>query len=257
MPAPQVLHLLAHTVRWELTRQLSRSDLKVGELTAATGLAQNLVSYHLRLLRESGVVRERRSSADARDVYYSLDRGALTTGLQNALTAITPGAPRLAPAASNDSPALGSVASVLFLCTGNSARSQIAEVMLRQKARRHVLVRSAGTHPVGVHPQVHAVLAARGMQITNLRSKPVAEVARQTFDYVITLCDVARSEPIELSGRPRKAHWSISDPVATRGGGKAVGRAFEQTASEIEMRVSNFYADLVAMRSLSGMSSRG
>jgi ArsR family transcriptional regulator, arsenate/arsenite/antimonite-responsive transcriptional repressor / arsenate reductase (thioredoxin) len=246
MQAPETLHLLGHDVRWELASRLSRSDLKVGELTAATGLAQNLVSYHLRLLREAGIVRERRSAADARDVYYSLDRRAVTAGLQSALTSITPGAPRLVAGVSKHSPALGSRASVLFLCTGNSARSQIAEVMLRQLAQRHVVVRSAGTHPVGVHPQVHKVLAARGMPSTNLRSKPVAEVAHQSFDYVITLCDVARSEPIELSGRPRKAHWSIPDPVAVSGGGKAVVRAFDQTASEIEMRVGDFYADLLA-----------
>jgi ArsR family transcriptional regulator, arsenate/arsenite/antimonite-responsive transcriptional repressor / arsenate reductase (thioredoxin) len=246
MQAPETLRLLGHDIRWELASRLIWSDLKVGELTAATGLAQNLVSYHLRLLREAGVVRERRSAADARDVYYSLDRRAVTAGLQSALTSISPGSPRLAARASKQSPALGSQASVLFLCTGNSARSQIAEVMLRQLARRRVSVRSAGTHPVGVHPQVHHVLAARGMPSTNLRSKPVAEVAHQPFDYVITLCDVARSEPIELSGRPRRAHWSIPDPVTVSGGGKAVVRAFDETASEIEMRVGDFYADLIA-----------
>jgi ArsR family transcriptional regulator, arsenate/arsenite/antimonite-responsive transcriptional repressor / arsenate reductase (thioredoxin) len=244
--APETLHLLGHDVRWELASRLSWSDLRVGELTAATGLAQNLVSYHLRLLREAGVVRERRSSADARDVYYSLDRRGLTAGLQRALAAITPGAARQAARASKHSPAFGSQASVLFLCTGNSARSQIAEVMLRRLARRHILVHSAGTHPVGVHPQVHKVLAARGMPSSNLRSKPLAELADRSFDYVITLCDVARSEPIELIGRPRRAHWSIPDPVTARGGGNAVVRAFDQTASEIEMRVTDFYGDLLA-----------
>lgn len=239
MQAPEALHLLGHDVRWGLARKLRSSDLKVSELSAATRLAQNLVSYHLRLLREAGFVRERRSSADARDVYYSLDRRAVALGLQSALSAITPGASP--PAA----PALG-LASVLFLCTGNSARSQIAEVMLRHLARKHVLVRSAGTYPVGVHPQVHKVLAARGLPSTNLRSKPVAEFARQSFDYVITLCDIARSEPIDLSGKPHKAHWSIPDPATARGGAKAVARAFDQTAHEIEMRVSSFYADLLA-----------
>ena len=238
MEAPETLHLLGHDVRWELATRLGGSDLKVGELTAATGLAQNLVSYHLRLLREAGIVRERRSAADARDVYYSLDRRAVTAGLQGALATIAPGAKR--------SPGPGNRASVLFLCTGNSARSQIAEVMLSQLARRNVLVRSAGTHPAGVHPQVHRVLRARGMPSANLRSKPVTEVGHKSFDYVITLCDVARSETIELSGRPRLAHWSIADPVTARGGEKAVGRAFDETASEIERRVGNFFADLLA-----------
>lgn len=245
---PPVLHVLGHELRWQLVSELSRSDLKVGELTAATGEAQNLVSYHLRLLRDAGLVHERRSSEDARDIYYSLDRRAVSSGLLRTLGGINPGAMLTAPRPAKDSPVAGRLASVLFLCTGNSARSQIAEAMLRELGGRRVLVRSAGTHPVGVHPLVQKVLVARGINVGDLRSKSVAEFAGQAFDYVISLCDIARSEPIALTGKPHLAHWSIPDPVAEHGGPAAVARSFERAVVEIAVRVEDFYADLQGTR---------
>jgi protein-tyrosine-phosphatase len=230
-----------------LAGELSGSDLTVGELTAAVHEAQNLVSYHLRLLRDAGLVHERRSSADGRDVYYSLDRRAVTAGLLSTLESINPGAKLPASIASEEP--IGPPVSVLFLCTGNSARSQIAEVLLRELGGRNVLVRSAGTHPVGVHAKVFEVLESRGLRPLDLRSKSVAEFAGQAFDYVVTLCDIARTEPIHLGGKPTLVHWSIPDPVATRGGSAGVARAFEHAANEIEVRVGDFYADLRTRKS--------
>jgi protein-tyrosine-phosphatase len=243
---PPILQVLGHELRWQLVGQLCDSDLKVGELSAATGEAQNLVSYHLRLLRDAGLVRERRSSADGRDIYYSLDRGVVTAGLLDALTAINPGAGLVGGGASANRAGL---TSVLFLCTGNSARSQIAEAMLRHVGGRNVRARSAGTHPAGVHPQVHAVLASRDIETGDLRSKSVTEFAGQAFDYVVTLCDIARSEPIELAGQPHLVHWSIPDPVTTSGGRSRMATAFERVAKEIETRVETFNADLRCRRS--------
>jgi protein-tyrosine-phosphatase len=242
------LQLLGHELRWQLLGHLCKSDLKVGELIAATGAAQNLVSYHLRLLRDAGLVRERRSSADGRDVYYSLDRRAVTAGLLGALSEINPGAEVLTSGLSKEPQSTGRLVSVLFLCTGNSARSQIAEAMLRERGGRRLLVRSAGTRPVGVHPQVYKVLRERGVRAGNLRSKSVGELAGQAFDHVVSLCDIARSGPIELSGAPRLVHWSIPDPVASRGS-SAVARAFGRVADEIELRVDDFYADLLYRKS--------
>jgi protein-tyrosine-phosphatase len=235
-------------LRWRLAGQLYGSDLTVGELTAAIHEAQNLVSYHLRLLRDAGLVHERRSSADGRDVYYSLDRRAVTAGLLSVLESINPGAKLPAGIASEES-MVGRPVSVLFLCTGNSARSQIAEVMLRELGGRNVLVRSAGTHPAGVHPQVLEVLGSRDLRPLNLRSKSVAEFGGQALDYVVTLCDIARTEPVHLGGKPRLVHWSIPDPVAAGGGSAAVAKAFERVANEIEGRVRDFYADLQTRKS--------
>lgn len=240
-----MLQLLGHELRWQLVSELLKSDRKVGELAAATKDAQNLVSYHLRLLREAGLVHERRSSADGRDIYYSLDRRAVTAGLIGAIAAINPGAEQLgAGGLLKVSPIKSQPASVLFLCTGNSARSQIAEAILRQLGGRRVRVRSAGTHPVGVHPRVRHVLAARNIQAGNLRSKSIAEFSGQSFEYVVSLCDIARAEPIRLNGKPRLAHWSIPDPAAVHGGRVAVAAAFERVTDEIKVRVEDFYADL-------------
>jgi len=240
-----MLQVLGHELRWKLADQLSRSDLKVGELTEATGEAQNLVSYHLRLLRDAGVVHERRSSADGRDIYYTLDRAAVTKGLLGAIASLNPGAARPGPGDSAR-PLRRHVASVLFLCTGNSARSQIAEAMLGGLGWRHVIVRSAGTHPTSVHPQVFEVLESRGLRSGNLRSKSITEFADRNFDYVVTLCDIARTESIQWSGKPRRLHWSIPDPVSARGGRGAVAKAFGLVADEIEVRVREFYGELRA-----------
>lgn len=242
--APSILRVLGHDLRWQLAAYLRASDLTVGELTAATGEAQNLVSYHLRVLRDAGLVRERRSSADGRDIYYSLDRRAVTAGLLAASEAISPGVQPQLSGGSQETPWVGRLASVLFLCTGNSARSQIAEAMLRELGGRHVLVRSAGTHPVGVHPQVAVVLASRNVRAGSLRSKSVTELGDVAFDYVVSLCDIARTEPVEVSGKPRLVHWSVPDPVTTRGNQKTVAMAFERAANEIQVRVQDFYSDL-------------
>jgi protein-tyrosine-phosphatase/DNA-binding transcriptional ArsR family regulator len=245
MAGPAVLQALGNDLRWQIVNELSRSDLKVGELTVATGQPQNLVSYHLRLLREASLVRERRGSADGRDIYYSLDRRAVTTGLVDAITAVHPGAGlSLSGRLPKHSNLTKRATSVLFLCTGNSARSQIAEAILRQLGGRHMRVRSAGTHPVGVHPQVPRILAARGIHAGALRSKSVAEFVARPFDYVVTLCDVARTERIVVGGQPQLMHWSIPDPVAARGGRAAVSRAFVLVTDEIEGRVKDLYADL-------------
>jgi protein-tyrosine-phosphatase/DNA-binding transcriptional ArsR family regulator len=244
------LQLLGHEVRWQLVTELCKSDLKVGELVMATGQAQNLVSYHLRLLRDAGLVHERRSSADGRDIYYSLDRRAAATGLLDALETLNPGAPPSATGARlQRRPTRGFSASVLFLCTGNSARSQIAETMLRALGGRHLLVRSAGTHPAGVHPQVYTVLSSRDLRVGKLRSKSVDEFAGQAFDFVVTLCDIARTQPIDLVGKPHLVHWSIPDPVAARGGRAAVATAFERVTDEIQERVDGLYAVLGTRRS--------
>src|SRR3954463_14546734 len=120
-PPPRFLRLAGHPLRWRLLRELARSDRRVGELCALAGRRQSLFSYPLRQLRDGGLVSMRRSAADGRDTYYALDLARCGELLSSAGGQLHPG---LAPAPRERRTA---VASVLFLCTGNSARSQMAE----------------------------------------------------------------------------------------------------------------------------------
>ena len=103
---------------------------------------------------------------------------------------------------------------VLFLCTGNSARSQIAEGWLRHLAGHRFDVFSAGTHPVGLNPGSVEAMAEVGIDISQHRSKHVSEFAGQPFDYVMTVCDRAKESCPHWSGATHLLHWSFDDPAA-------------------------------------------
>jgi len=100
---------------------------------------------------------------------------------------------------------------ILFLCTGNSARSQIAEGMLRKKGGSEFEVYSAGVEPKPVNPYAVKVMAEIGIDISNQRSKDVSEVIKNSFDWVITVCDNAK-ERCPIFPSARLMHWNIRDP---------------------------------------------
>ena len=103
---------------------------------------------------------------------------------------------------------------VLFLCTGNSARSQMAEGWLRHLAGDRFEVFSAGTHPVGLNPGSVEAMAEVGIDISQHRSKSATEFTAVPFDYVITVCDRAKETCPRWSGAVRLIHWSFDDPAA-------------------------------------------
>ncbi|MGH3250071.1 MAG: metalloregulator ArsR/SmtB family transcription factor [Trebonia sp.] len=235
---PAVIRLLADPLRWRLARELASGDRRVRELVAATGQPQNLVSYHLRQLRAGGLVTARRSSFDGRDTYYSVDLDRCAEALAGASFALHPGLAPLPAAGPERAAAPGTVRRrVLFVCTGNSGRSPMAEGLLRHRAGTRVEAASAGIRPRPLHPDAVAVMRDRyRINIADHRPVPVETAARERFDYVISLCDKAREACPEFSGRPRLVHWSLPDPAAAEGG-LAGYPAFERTAAELDARI--------------------
>jgi protein-tyrosine-phosphatase/DNA-binding transcriptional ArsR family regulator len=234
----EFLQLIAEPVRWQLLRELAMSDRRVGELSDALGRPQNLVSYHVAQLRRAGLISPRRSSADGRDTYYrvDLDRCAdLVTQVGSALH------PAIDLSLNRDPSALersrSRHASVLFLCTGNSARSQLAEALMEHRSRSTITAHSAGSQPKPVHPNAVRVLAERGIDISERTSKHLDRFARRRFTHVVTLCDRVKEVCPEFRGRPAIAHWSIPDPSSGTADPNTSYPAFVRTADEIEQRI--------------------
>jgi ArsR family transcriptional regulator, arsenate/arsenite/antimonite-responsive transcriptional repressor / arsenate reductase (thioredoxin) len=235
--APPVLALAGHDLRWRLLAELARGDRQVRELTALVGEPQNLVAYHLGRLRAGGLVATRRSSADGRDIYYRADLERCGALFADAAAALHPG---LRPPAAREFPPerRAPVARVLFLCTGNSARSQIAEALLEHRSGGLATAASAGSHPKELHPGAVGVLREDfGIDIAGRRTKHLGEFMEQRFDYVISLCDRLREICPGFPGPPELVHWSIADPAAAGGSGAEAHAAFRRTAAELATRV--------------------
>ncbi|MBB6551916.1 ArsR family transcriptional regulator [Nonomuraea rubra] len=276
---PVFLRLAAHPLRWRLLTELAAGDYRVRELVELVGQPQNLVSYHLRLLRDGGLVTPRRSTHDARDSYYHLDLDRCAHALATTGAALHPALhPALRPPGLDRSPASpphepGSHAPhavpalspsarrprVLFACTGNSARSPIAEALLRHRTGGTVEAVSAGSHPrQRLHPDAVAVLHEHyGLDVRDRHPRHLDTVSGRRFDYVISLCDRVREVFPHFPGNPRHLHWSIPDPAADPTTGSGAGQAasapatsampaasaasatsaFARTAAEIDTRI--------------------
>ena len=132
---------------------------------------------------------------------------------------------------------------VLFLCTGNSARSQMAEGLLRQMAGDKFDVFSAGTHPKGLHPRSVEAMKEAGIDIAHQQSKDVSVYNNQTFDYVITVCDHAAEACPVFPGRAERILWSFPDPAAAVGGDMEKLAAFRMVRDAIEERLRGWVGE--------------
>jgi protein-tyrosine-phosphatase/DNA-binding transcriptional ArsR family regulator len=229
---PEFLALAGHPVRWRLLAELARSDLQVRELTMLIGQPQSLVSYHLGRLRAGGLVDMRRSSADGRDAYYSIDLARCGELLASAGAALHPGLRLVRPPV----PA-GGRASVLFLCTGNSARSQMAQAICEQLAGGIITAASAGSRPKPLHPNAVAVMRELGVDIGSRQPRHFSVLASQRFDYVVSLCDRVREVCPDFPGHPQVIHWSIPDPAAVGGTDAETYPAFLALAADLRDRI--------------------
>ena len=126
---------------------------------------------------------------------------------------------------------------VLILCTGNSARSQMAEGLLRHDAGEGFEVASAGVAPSRVRPEAIQVMSEVGIDISGHRSKSVDEFTGQEFDYVITVCDNANEQCPIFPGKTERIHWSFEDPAAVQGDEETRLATFRRVRDEIRTRL--------------------
>jgi protein-tyrosine-phosphatase len=191
--------------------ELSTSDRASIELQRLVDVPSNLLAHHLDVLEGVGLISRSRSSGDGRRRYVHLHPDAL-----GALT------PRLRRAAQR----------ALFVCTHNSARSQLASALWTQLTKRHA--DSAGTHPADrVHPGAVAAGRRAGLDLTRAHPRRLDEIRRQPA-LVVTVCDRAHEE---LDSEPTWLHWSIPDPVST-----PTRAAFDATVAELRGRISALVA---------------
>lgn len=203
-----VYRALGDERRLAIVDALHHSDHAVGALAEVTGLSTNLLAFHLRVLEEAGVVERTPSQGDARRRYVSLKDSPL-------------------PLLGEPPPFGGSVEHVLFVCTANSARSQLAAHLWQARTGRAPL--SAGTRPAArVHPAAIAVGRRHGLDLDTARPTDFRELDARP-DLIVSVCDRAH-ERASIDGAPR-IHWSIPDPV---GRGRA---AFESTFTTLSSRI--------------------
>jgi protein-tyrosine-phosphatase len=255
---PEFLQLAGHPLRWRLLAELARSDRMVNELTALVGEPQNLVSYHLGKLRDARLVSARRSSADRRDAYYTVDLGRIGGLLSATGGALHPGLRVTRGSPDGDGAAPGAIkpVRVLFLCTGNSARSQMAEALAIARSGGVIEAYSAGSQPKPLHPNAVRVMRDEyGLDLSAHTSKHLDVFEEQRFDWVISLCDRVREVCPPFPGHPETIHWSIANPAVGDADDDATYPLFQQTAAELATRIG-FLLAAVSDRTPTGEPGR-
>jgi ArsR family transcriptional regulator, arsenate/arsenite/antimonite-responsive transcriptional repressor / arsenate reductase (thioredoxin) len=235
---PLLIDLLAHPIRWTMVRALIHGDLRVQELVNLVGEPMNLVSYHLKKLRDGGLVRSQRSQADGRDIYYSLDFQYMQQAANGMMESLY-----LAPVNQIDYTQI--TGRVLFICSNNNARSPMAEAILRAIAP-NVEVVSAGVQPTALHPDTLRAAQAVGADVRSVQTHSLDDVSNQPFDMIITVCDLAR-DMIAENIEGNLLHWSIPDPTRIT---SSVARslAFTQTAKILQERVQRLAHNMLLKR---------
>ncbi|KPP88657.1 MAG: arsenate reductase [Rhodobacteraceae bacterium HLUCCO07] len=249
---PSRLATLGHPERLAIFRLLMRrypDRVPAGELAQARGLKASTLSAYLSALMQAGLVTQERMGTSLR---YTIAMTELRRTLDYLLLDCCRGRPEFCSPLSLSS-STGATAmpdrkyNVLFICTGNSARSIFAESILRKLAGDRFEVYSAGTKPYSeLNPFALEILAQKGHDISGLRAKNVSEFQRDDapkFDFVFTVCNPAANEDCPAwAGQPVSAHWGMPDPVKVDGTDAEKSLAFHQTYGLLHNRMAVFTA---------------
>ncbi|MBL3701207.1 helix-turn-helix domain-containing protein [Sulfitobacter sp. BDSS02] len=244
------LSTLGHPQRLAIFRLLVRrfpDRVPAGELADALDLKPSTLSAYLASLMQSGLVTQERVGTSLR---YAVEMTALRQTFEYLLLDCCRGRPELCSPLNLD---LGDTImsdrkfNVLFICTGNSARSIFAETLLRETAGDRFNVYSAGTRPrLELNPFALEVLKQKGHETSALRAKNISEFQRPDapeFDFVFTVCNQAANEECPAwSGQPVSAHWGMVDPVKATGTPAEKSLAFQQAYGMLLRRVAAFAA---------------
>lgn len=221
--------LLADETRWRVVQELRLSDRSVRDLVHLVQAPQSLVSYHLQALRDASLVTAHKSDSDGRTVYYGLNVGSVMQVQQRfaeTLRLPVSGVP------------VASHATILFLCSHNSARSQMAEGWLRAIGPTTLKVRSAGIMTNGVHPLAVEVMAERGIDIGHQFAKGLTSFDGIKPDVLVTVCDLAKEACDSDLPVGQTIHWSIPDPSSATGSVDDQRAVFRAVRDDIEQRVT-------------------
>jgi protein-tyrosine-phosphatase/DNA-binding transcriptional ArsR family regulator len=259
------LAILGHPQRLAILRLLIRrypDRLPAGEIAEALALKASTLSAYLAALMQVGLVTQERAGTS---LLYAPDMSAVRGTFDYLLLECCRGRPDLCPP-SGQLPALGESGMtdrpfrVLFVCTGNSARSIFAECLLRDLGGDRFEVHSAGTRPRSeLHPFAVRVLQDKGHDVSSLRAKNVAEYQGPDavpFDFVFTVCNRAANEDCPpWRGQPVSGHWGMPDPVRAEGTEAERALAFQEVYGALRNRIAAFVA--LPLRELDALSLQG
>ena len=249
---PLRLAVLGHPQRLSVLRLLMRrypDRVPAGEISAALDVKPSTLSSYLSALMQVGLVTKAREGTW---LYYRANVPAMTETLNALVVDCCRGRPELCLPFQTDPRSeiermTEQTYNVLFICTGNSARSIFAETLLRSEGGDRFNVYSAGTRPSSeLNPVALDVLRAKGHETANLRAKNVSEFIGDTapkFDFVFTVCDQAANEECPAwDGQPISGHWGMPDPVKAEGSQAEQSLAFQQAYGTLKNRIRAFAA---------------
>ncbi|WP_115651829.1 metalloregulator ArsR/SmtB family transcription factor [Rhodobacter capsulatus] len=238
---------LGHPGRLAVFRLLMRfapQGVRPTEIASALGIKQNTLSHHLADLTGCGLVQVRR---EGRSLFYAVDLQRTEALIGYLALDLGRARPDLLPKALHEKANLmpDTAFNVLFICSGNSARSIFAEALLRDLGKRRFVAHSAGTRPgTSINPFALEVLARNGHDTGGLRAKHLSEFqgpAAPQMDFVFTVCDTAAAEECPpWPGQPITGHWGLPDPVKATGTEAERALVFAQTYGALRRRIAAF-----------------